>query len=88
MILELSSKTTNPKSGKFHRDTVWIFTLLFNSFCVCTCVFVCVWSAHMYLGVCVHVQARGKSTDCHSCALFVVVVVVVTICLFKRGVSH
>lgn len=39
----------------------------------CTYVFMC---------VCVHVKVRGKTTDCHSCALFLVVVI---ICLFKRG---
>lgn len=85
MTLELKSKTTNPKSGKVNEisqrysvDIYFIISFLFVS--------TCVWSAHMYLGVCVYVQARGKTTDCHSCALFVVVVV--TMYLFKRWVSH
>lgn len=52
MTLELKSKTTNPKSGKVNEisqrysvDIYFIISFLFVS--------TCVWSTHMYLGVCV-----------------------------------
>lgn len=59
MALELSSKTTNPKSGKVNevsqRYSVDIFFIIYFNSYLCAHVYVLyVWMTHVYLGVCVY----------------------------------
>lgn len=84
MASKFGSKTTNPKTGKtnavlqgYRVDMTLLFILVLV--CVHMCMFVCEWSAHTYLGVCEHARPKGKTSDCHSCALCLVLFV----CLFE-----